>query len=615
MKRINFNYTLFLIFFLCVNTNICRAFLAQNTAYNKISNTAKNVTIDSNKKEAVDSTIALYRAQLGMYHRHGKNANFLYSSSKLIKLASKNQHYNAEVYAYLRLVNMYYYIPNFKKVSHYLKLCKTNKTYSKELKGINLFHYYDGYAMLYWSLHDTKKYKTYNALALDVAKKINNNNCIIKKTIDIAWQHQEEGDIDLSAAYIMQAKNNLLYNSDSSFHHYINIIWCDNYYPIPTKLVTTIQKIAQQALNFMIKNNELSHCNKALSTLNTVYEQQGNYTKAQECCSQMLSITRSIKNNIGMEIIFNEKYEIAKLQADYKNASVFLDSAYTYKLKNNEIGQITQLNNENEKEQARSLLIIKQLTYKGELKNNKYVFIIITLTLILAVGVMIFYYTKKITKNKLQQALLNQQLLRSQMNPHFTFNSLNTLQYFILNKEEDKAIDYLSSFSKLIRYSLNQSLNEKTTLSQELFFLNLYMELECKRYGNKNIFVINVAPSINTQKIKIPQMLLQPFIENAFNHGLKHKIGNGEITITITDHNLKVLLCTITDNGVGRTAAKEFNTLKKHASKALEIVTERLYLFNKLERNGTKYSFDIIDIISPQKDALGTTVKIIIPYD
>ncbi len=582
---------------------------------NKLDSAIIYSNIALQQYSAIDSTVKLYELQLGVYQFQKKNKESFAIASKLLAIAARSHNYNLAVRTYLQLASSYYYTANLKKIEHYLSLCNTNALYKQELKGDNLFNYYHTYSVFYLLTHNTQKHKLYNAFALNVAQQLGNNKHIIKKLTDIAWYNQVLGNFELSNAYIRQAQHNSLYSSDSSTYHYVNLLQCENNLVLLPNSIARVQKIAQQALSYTTLHHEVSHSNKALSTLVTVYEAQHNYTAALLCCNKMLSITNASNNNVGTEAIYNKKHEIALLQHNYKTAMQFLDSAYLFKIKNNQEAQRLSIASEKEKQEINNKLALSKITYQNKAIYNRYLFMLVTLTLLLSVGIIVFYYNKQIAKNKLQQAVLNQQLLRSQMNPHFTFNALNTLQYFILNKNEDKALDYLASFSKLMRYSLNQSIHEKIALTDELNFLQLYMNLECLRYGNKNTFSITVTPNINTQGVKIPQMLLQPFIENAFNHGLKHKKENGHVSLTIHTITPTCIRCTITDSGVGRTAALAFNTLKKHDSRALAIVQERIYLFNKLERNTAQYSVETIDLLTPQQEPLGTTVNISIPHD
>ncbi|WP_457615932.1 sensor histidine kinase [Lutibacter sp.] len=140
--------------------------------------------------------------------------------------------------------------------------------------------------------------------------------------------------------------------------------------------------------------------------------------------------------------------------------------------------------------------------------------------------------------------------LQSQMNPHFLFNSLNSINNFVLKNEIEKASDYITKFSKLIRVILNSSSSPTSTLSEELGILSLYVKLEQMRVNGGFDYIVNIDPKLNLENIKVPPLFLQPFIENAIWHGIMKKEGEKIIELTIKEDNGKVLFI-IKDNGVG----------------------------------------------------------------
>lgn len=140
------------------------------------------------------------------------------------------------------------------------------------------------------------------------------------------------------------------------------------------------------------------------------------------------------------------------------------------------------------------------------------------------------------------------------MNPHFIFNSLNSIQQFISASEKEEALKYLSRFSKLIRLVLQNADKNEIKLSDELNMLEFYLQLESLRYSNKFSYHFAIDKNVNADAIEIPTMLLQPYIENAVVHGLLNKESNGHLELTLTRNNNK-LISTIEDNGIGRKAA------------------------------------------------------------
>jgi ligand-binding sensor domain-containing protein len=203
--------------------------------------------------------------------------------------------------------------------------------------------------------------------------------------------------------------------------------------------------------------------------------------------------------------------------------------------------------------------------------------------------------------------------LRAQMNPHFVFNSLNSIQHFILTNKSGDAGKYLNKFARLMRVILNNSEKSVITVREELEYLTLYIELEAMRFDNKFSWKIEVSDEIDTDYFEIPAMLLQPYVENAILHGLTPKGEGGllEIILRLQGNNL---LCRIRDNGIGREKSKEMRRLsnrKDHRSLGMKITSDRLELINNLQ--GSHLSMTVTDLKNSEGIASGTQVDIFIP--
>jgi PAS domain S-box-containing protein len=209
-------------------------------------------------------------------------------------------------------------------------------------------------------------------------------------------------------------------------------------------------------------------------------------------------------------------------------------------------------------------------------------------------------------------AELELRALQMQMNPHFIFNALNAIQSYIINKEEEFANIYLSKFASLIRLFLDSSRSKYISISEEIKMLKLYADLEKLRFENKFEVIFIVDPAINIFA-EIPTMLLQPFIENSINHGLRYKKEKGSLTVefkNISDY-VKV---TIKDDGVGRAKSDVIRkkTNQGYKSQGLKITTQRLENYNKL--NMSNIDFKIEDLY-PDKEDKGTLVEILFPIN
>jgi ligand-binding sensor domain-containing protein len=203
--------------------------------------------------------------------------------------------------------------------------------------------------------------------------------------------------------------------------------------------------------------------------------------------------------------------------------------------------------------------------------------------------------------------------LRAQMNPHFIFNCLNSLNLYILENHIDLASDYLQRFSKLIRLVLENSRLERIPLSNEVEALKLYMMLECMRFKEKLHFTIEVDPNIDAEMVEIPPLLLQPFIENAIWHGLMHRVEGGSIVLKISELNEKIIHAEIIDDGIGRAAAAQIKSKSATRQKSfgMKVTSERIAAINQIYNTATKV--EVIDLFDENGQACGTKVVVEIP--
>ncbi|MES2777748.1 MAG: histidine kinase [Bacteroidota bacterium] len=202
--------------------------------------------------------------------------------------------------------------------------------------------------------------------------------------------------------------------------------------------------------------------------------------------------------------------------------------------------------------------------------------------------------------------------LRSQMNPHFIFNSLNTIQHFIHANQRETAESFLSTFSRLIRKILDNSANSFIPLVNELQTIELYLKLEKARFGNYLNYTINVDESLDTDNTLIPSMLVQPYIENAILHGISPKVAGGVVSISIRREK-DFIICRVTDNGVGRKRAAEIKSRKATVDRSygMSITKDRLDLLS--QQMNIPVAVTIDDMYDKKNKPCGTTIEIWMP--
>ncbi|MEL7064034.1 MAG: histidine kinase, partial [Bacteroidota bacterium] len=227
------------------------------------------------------------------------------------------------------------------------------------------------------------------------------------------------------------------------------------------------------------------------------------------------------------------------------------------------------------------------------------------------VSVSAFLVVRSNRARRKANQLLALKSLRSQMNPHFIFNSLNSINGFIATHDDRAANKYLSDFSRLMRTVLEHSQQDFVLLGTELEVLKLYMKLEHFRFGDKFDYELEVDPELNQEQIVIPPMLVQPYIENAIWHGLRYKKEKGKLTVSIAEVGQKILI-QIEDNGIGRKKSAELKTRnqKTHQSTGLKNTDQRVAIINDVYK---AYLSVEIEDLEPNQEDTGTRVSITMP--
>lgn len=230
------------------------------------------------------------------------------------------------------------------------------------------------------------------------------------------------------------------------------------------------------------------------------------------------------------------------------------------------------------------------------------------LMIILIVVVAAYFIYRSARASKTANQLLALKSLRSQMNPHFIFNALNSVNHFVAQQDERTANKFLSEFSQLMRLVLENSQEDFIPLYKEQEILALYLKLEHYRFRDKFDYEINIDESISVESVEVPPMLIQPYIENAVWHGLRYKESKGRLSLNISAGH-SFLLVEILDDGIGRKRSAELKTAnqRKHNSTGLKNIQERLQIINKVYK--THYRVEIEDL-APEG---GTRVRIYLP--
>jgi tetratricopeptide (TPR) repeat protein len=313
----------------------------------------------------------------------------------------------------------------------------------------------------------------------------------------------------------------------------------------------------------------------------------------------------------GLSEIYSGLGEFDKAFSFFQNYHEIKDQLFT--LETNR--QIAEIEAQFESAQNRQQLLLlqreKELIEEKQARTRLVMFLFAGFFVLMALFVLLYLRQNRL-KTGHDSLQLQQKLFRSQMNPHFIFNSLGSIQSSIINEEPEKAVKYLSRFSKLMRNILDSSDNETLPLSKEISTIENYLELQKVRFPHKFDYTVKVQDNIDTDGISIPPMLAQPFIENAIEHGIKPMQTKGLIAVNISLQN-DILAIEIEDNGIGRKKAGELlqKQDKDHKSMAIEITRRRIDVINRNRKRSINLS--IIDLSDDQGLAKGTKILFAVP--
>jgi len=397
-------------------------------------------------------------------------------------------------------------------------------------------------------------------------------------------------------------------------------------------------ELAQKGVLHLIKTNYHKVRAEAYAVLGEVYYRMGIYDEAQKQYDSALNEIDSFYININKPVWFdiNQKIRFLNyvkfLHIDLLNNLINISltkpdckEAFTYQKRlidaekvmyqqglQKELAEksIAHLDEKNKEKISRLVLENEVLTIRKQ-QNQYLVYVFGSMMALILVSV--YFIIRQVRLKEMQKSIiLEQKLLRSRMNPHFIFNSLASIQGFMMEKDTRSASRYLSRFASLVRSILDDSTQEFISLEKEISTIENYLELQKVRFADKFDYHIDIDPDIDIETVMVPPMLAQPFIENSIEHGFKNKAGKGNLRVSFKmDEGCLVL--EIEDDGIGREKAQEalMQHDKGHKSLATVITRERIAALNS--RSKQKIALDIIDLKDERGEARGTKVVLRIP--
>jgi tetratricopeptide (TPR) repeat protein len=521
------------------------------------------------------------------YSDQGDNLNAMKYYIRSLKLAEEIGDVQQEIYTLCNIAIVYEEQKNFKKAFEYnfksLKLAEENKyEESIAMNRANIGN-------LYLSQNNYEEALKSYLIALEIDKRWGNKGNISALLANIGDLFQEQSDsLRINGNDILSKTK-----SDKALEYYF----------VALKYTEELGNKYLQAFT--------------LGNVGNIYVTRKEYKKAEEYLEKSIEVARTINS---AEVIMDDHqrfYDLYKRMDDpakalghYEKYIAIKDSVYSAD-KSKAVSEL-QIKFDTEKKEAENKTLLQENELQSlTIKNNRLLLLGSLCLSILVLSLAFLIVRQNKLKSQQLTTQFEQKLLRTQMNPHFIFNSLASIESFIYDHEPKEAGIYLSSFSRLMRLILENSASEYISLEKEIETLNYYLTLQKMRLDDNLSYVIDVDKEIDPEQMYLPPMLTQPFIENAIEHGFRGSKQKGDIKIffKVVDNNLQVQ---ILDNGIGIEKAQQQKDLHKtHKSIAMQITSERLTFLNKSKKK--KLSFTIYDISNEQKGNTGTKIIFLIP--
>lgn len=444
--------------------------------------------------------------------------------------------------------------------------------------------------------------------SLQLEKELSNDLGVAINLQNIGYAYQSMGNIDTAITYFRQS---LQYNEkvNSTVGRSICLNSIGEYYLHKGKPIEALEDF-NKALVFAYKSNDDYYISQIHANLGKTYMALGRYDYALPEIEKFNQIALDIRSGLLIKdsyYLLSKYYEIKEkpeLALKHLKLAISVNDSIVNEKNSRYLNELQTLYEADKKQQQIGLL-----TAENEIKNQRFLILLIIVSAVILVAVLIYLGGRK--RNMQQKTELELKLFRSQMDPHFIFNALGSIQSFMYQNEPTKAASYLGQFSSLTRSVLKNSSRELVPLAEELETLQNYLEIEKMRKRDCFDYEIVIDENIETDFIYIPPIMLQPFAENAILHGFsKMECKAGFISIrleNLEDH----IQISITDNGLGINASLKSKTDKNHQSMGLKIFKDRIRLIEKKYKK--TINFEILDISDKDPEKSGTRVTIHFP--
>lgn len=474
-------------------------------------------------------------------------------------------------------------------------------------------------------LNDTSKALTYFRLAMNEQVRQGQDNIVALIDVERGLLHVERNEWTKAQSRLQRALDQSTEQNNTRGIAYANYA---------LGILASSEQFNDQALDYFKKAKDIYDqlednvsMARVLKGMAGVALNRRQYTEAELYLQEALQRARTSRAMVMVKSVYRDLSDVYRAAGRYEDAMNHQQKYHTIKDsifnqdKNRAIAEIQskyqmkelqRRNQELEERNQLNLALQAKTKLAQELQQRESSYVIIGLTsvfvLVVIIGLLVFRQDK--LNNRIREKGLEQRALRAQMNPHFLFNSLNSIQSLIATDRNAEASIYLAKFSRLMRRILQNSRRAFIPLIQEIEFLDNYMELEQRRFTEAFEYELKEDMD-DAHFIMIQPMVIQPFIENAIIHGLLRQSKKGKLLVHFKEYSDQLIQCIIEDNGIGRDAAAAFKTDEKQESLGVKITEQRLQQSIKDKSAGPAVRY--IDLVDAQGQAAGTRVEVLLP--
>jgi tetratricopeptide (TPR) repeat protein len=550
---------------------------------------SKALDLDISRRDTIE--------QIRIYN----NLNYLYKMSGKLDLSLENAHEGIRLLEILKNNNT---LPFRIRIFH-------NKT-----SAWVMAKFYSNIAQINDKVGNLKEAITYYKKALACLEGGEDKIYYASALNDIANVYQKMKQYDIALLYCQKAVN-LNKKIDNEYGIGINYQLMGDIYAYSQNLNDAKSRL-NEGLEILERSDDISSRTLALLRSADIEIKSGHPDAAQNCLSECFELIKSSTDLRALREYYYYKFKLDSLSGNQSSALKCyikyheLDKQIVDVLLSQRIAEIQSKFEIKQKEQENKLLKTENEIQRVNINKSRTIIFLLCgffgLASILAF--LTLRHQRLITSNKIIE--LKQKNLNQQMNPHFVYNCLTSVQSYIFQNNTEKSLDYLTKFSRLMRKILESSQKQYMSVHDEIELLSLYLKLQSIRFRGKFDYNIIVDEKIDPILFKIPSFLIQPFVENSLWHGIQNKQDKGKLMITFNLVN-KSILCIVEDNGIGREYAEKIklNRISDHISLGSSITQSRMKLLKSLY--GSKLGIRYIDLKDSENKPVGTRVELLIP--